>query len=251
MTQKSAGLLPWCGSYGLAKKIMSRWVLLPSASHKRPRWREWIYEWKVKTWSASTSIIIIIIIQILPTSSIIPEGPLQQAPSRSPTVSISCKKACRNWRGGFLIWVSDLGLDTFGALVASFRSITRRRLQCFSHWDSLLEWTPNACCCAVLRGHIQTTGVAKAERVKQIGCVVCAQCIPQLFSKEICINRISKHSELLNLNLIFSWYARWFTDSAQPTGAILSDFGILHLSKRRVGLKYIEIWNMSRIWIRN
>ena len=95
------------------RKIMSRWVLLPSASHKRPRWTEWIYEWKGKTWSASTSFIIINIIQHHPTSSsIIPRGPSPQAPTRSLTVSISCKKACRNWRGGFRIWV--WWLDTFG-----------------------------------------------------------------------------------------------------------------------------------------
>ena len=71
---------------------------------------------------------------------------------------------------------------------------------------------------------------------------------PNFFSKWFCRNRISKHSELLNLNLICSWYARWFTDSAQPTGAILSDFGVLQFSKRWGGLNiygnmaYVKGW---------
>lgn len=141
---------------------MSRWVLLPSASHKRPGWTEWIYKWKGKTYENMVSMNILHH-QHHPAPSNIIIQHSRRPLSTSPNQVSNCQHFVQESLQELARRLSGLGLMGWYIWI---------RLQRFSHWDILFEWTLHAFRCAVLRGHIQATGAAKAERVEQIGRVL-------------------------------------------------------------------------------
>ena len=100
------------GHMALRRKIMSRWVLLPSANHKRPRWTEWIYERKGKT----ENMVSINILHQHPSSwtssnTIQHHHPsFPEAPSTSPNQVSNCQHFVQESLQELARRLSDLGL---------------------------------------------------------------------------------------------------------------------------------------------